>query len=91
MRERRHRPCRALEVKRRGEGAIVKEAIMLNRVTVIWLAVALAAALLVVVLVNPQIGPSASLAGLGSNSIWIERMHRNLDHEKLPVHVIPPP
>ena len=64
---------------------------MLNRVTVIWLAVALAAALLVVVLTNPQIGPTASLADLGSNSISVERMHRQIDHEKLPVHVIPEP
>jgi hypothetical protein len=69
----------------------VKEPIMPNRVTVIWLAVVLAAALLVVVLTNPQIGPAASLADLGNNSIWIERMHRQIDHGRLPVHVIPPP
>jgi hypothetical protein len=69
----------------------VKETIMLNRVTVIWLAVALAAALLVVVLTNPQIGPSASRAELESNSISVERMHRQIDHEKLPVQVIPEP
>jgi hypothetical protein len=64
---------------------------MHNRVTAIWLAVALAVALLAVVLTGPQIGPSASLADLGSNSIWIERMRQQVDHGKLPVHVIPPP
>ena len=64
---------------------------MLNRVTVFWLAVALAVAAVVVVLTSPQLGPSASLADLGSNSIWIERLHQQVDHGKLPVHVIPPP
>ena len=84
-------PAACLGENTGGEGATVKETTMINRATAMWLAVALAVALLAVVLTGPQIGPSASLADLGSNSIWIERMHRQVDNGSLPVHVIPPP
>jgi len=64
---------------------------MLNRVAVIGLAVAAAAALLVIVLVGPALGPRASRADLGSPSLSIEDLHTKIDHRKLPVHVIPEP
>jgi len=63
---------------------------MLSRVTVIGLAVA-AAALLVIVLVTPAIGPRASLAEFGSPTLSIESLHSQVDHSKLPVHAIPEP
>jgi hypothetical protein len=64
---------------------------MLNRVAVIGLAVAAAAALLVIVLVSPALGPRASHADLGSPSLSIEDLHSKVDHRKLPVHAIPEP
>jgi len=64
---------------------------MLNRTPLIGLAIAVAAALLVIVLVNPVLGPRASRADLGTASISIEDLHRQGDHRKLPVHAIPLP
>ena len=64
---------------------------MLNRVAVIGLAVAAAAALLVIVLVSPALGPRASRADLGSPSLSIEDLHSKIDHRKLPVHAFPEP
>ena len=64
---------------------------MLNRATVIGFAIALAAALLVIVLVGPAIGPQASRADLASPSISIERLHGQVDHGKLPIQPIPEP
>jgi hypothetical protein len=64
---------------------------MLNRATVIGCAIALAAALLVAVLVNPAIGPRPSRADFGSSSISIEHLHGQVDHGKLPIHSIPEP
>jgi hypothetical protein len=72
-------------------GATVKEVFMLNRIPVIGLAIAVAAALLVIALVTPALGPRASLADLGSPSLSIEQLHRQVDHHKLPVHAIPLP
>jgi len=65
---------------------------MLNRATLIGLAVALAAAFVVAVLVNPAIGPRVSRAELGNSaSISIESLHREVDHNKLPIHSVPEP
>jgi len=64
---------------------------MLNRATVIGFAVAFVAALIVVVLVNPPLGPRTSRADLGTPSISIDDLHGKVDHGKLPVHVIPEP
>ena len=64
---------------------------MLNRATVIGFAIALAAALLVIVLVSPAIGPRASRADLGSPAISIEGLHGQIDRSKLPVQPIPEP
>ena len=64
---------------------------MLNRITAVGFAVALAAALLAMVLVFPALGPRPSRADLGSPSLSIEDLHTKIDHRKLPVHVIPEP
>jgi hypothetical protein len=64
---------------------------MLNRATVIGVAITLAAALAVAVLVHPAIGPRASRADLGSPSISIEDLQRQVDHSKLPIHTAPEP
>ena len=64
---------------------------MLNRTTVVGLAVALAAALLVIVLVNSGLGPQVSRADLARPSISIEKLHGMVDHRALPVHAIPEP
>jgi len=64
---------------------------MLNRITAVGFAVALAAALLAIVLVSPAFGPRATRADLGSPSLSIEDLHTKIDHRKLPVHVIPEP
>jgi hypothetical protein len=64
---------------------------MLNRATVIGLAIALATALLVAVLVTPALGPRPSRADLGSPSISIERLHGQVDHGKLPIQSAPEP
>jgi len=64
---------------------------MLNRTTVVGLAVALAAGLLVIVLVSPGFGPRASHADFGSPSLSIEDLHGKVDHRTLPVHAIPEP
>jgi hypothetical protein len=69
----------------------VKEAFMLNRTTVIGLTIAAAAALLVIALVTPALGPRASHADLGVPSISIEQLHQKVDHRALPVHAIPEP
>jgi hypothetical protein len=74
-----------------GEGGTVKEAFMLNRITAVGFAVAVAAALLVIALASPALGPRASRADLGSPSLSIEDLHSKVDHRKLPVHVIPEP
>jgi hypothetical protein len=63
---------------------------MLNRATVTGIAIAIATTV-VAVLVWPVIGPRASRADLGSPSISIEDLHRQVDHGKLPVHVAPEP
>jgi hypothetical protein len=63
---------------------------MLNRTPVIGLAIAVAA-LLVIALVTPTLGPRASRADLGSPSISIEQLHRQVDHRTLPVQAIPEP
>jgi hypothetical protein len=68
-----------------------KEAFMLNRITAVGFAVALAAILLVLALVSPALGPRASRADLGSPSLSIEDLHTKIDHRRLPVHVIPEP
>jgi hypothetical protein len=72
-------------------GATVKEVFMLNRIPVIGLAVAVAAALLVVALVTPALGPRASRADLASPSLSIDQLHRQVDYRQLPVHAIPLP
>jgi hypothetical protein len=64
---------------------------MPNRATVIGVAIALAATVVVAVLVWPAIGPRASRADLGTPSISIEDLHRQVDHGKLPTHVAPEP
>jgi hypothetical protein len=64
---------------------------MLNRTTVVGLVVALVAALLVIVLVNPALGPQASRADLASPSLSIEGLHGKVDHRKLSVQEIPLP
>ena len=64
---------------------------MLNRITAVGFAVALAAAFLAIVLVSPALGPRASRADLGSPSLSIEDLHTKIDQHKLPVHVIPEP
>jgi hypothetical protein len=64
---------------------------MRNRTTVIGLAIAVAAALVVIVLVSPALGPRASRADLGSTPLSIESLHGQVDHGKLPVHAIPEP
>jgi hypothetical protein len=64
---------------------------MLNRITTVGFAVALAAALLVIALVSPALGPRASRADLGSPSLSIEDLHNKVDHRKLPIHAIPEP
>ena len=64
---------------------------MLNRAAVVGFAVAVAAALVVIVLVSPAVGPRASRADLGSPSLSIEDLHTKIDHHKLPVHAIPEP
>ena len=69
----------------------MEKAFMLNRITAIGFAVALAAALLAIVLVSPALGPRASRADLGSPSLSIEDLHSKVDHRKLPVHAIPEP
>lgn len=83
---------RDLSDKRRGlRGATVEEAFMLNRTTTIGVAIALAAALAVIVLVQPAIGPQASRAELGSPSIPVDYLHRQVDPNKLPIHSAPEP
>ena len=74
-----------------GRAENCEEAFMLNRITAVGFAVALAAALLAIVLVGPAFGPRASRAYLGSPSLSIEDLHTKIDHRKLPVHVIPEP
>ena len=74
-----------------GRAENCEEASMLNRIIAVGFAVALAAALLVIVLVSPALGPRASRADLGSPSLSIEDLHTKIDHRKLPVHVIPEP
>jgi len=64
---------------------------MLNRATVVGMAIALAVALLVVVLTYPSIGPQVSRAGVASPGISIEDLHRQVDSGKLPVHSAPMP
>jgi hypothetical protein len=64
---------------------------MLNRITAVGFAVALAAAFLAIVVISPALGPRASRADLGSPSLSIEDLHANIDHRRLPVHVIPEP
>jgi hypothetical protein len=64
---------------------------MLNRATLIGVAVVLAAALVVIVLGTPSIGPQASRAGLGSPSLSVDGLQRQVDVSKLPVHSIPEP
>jgi hypothetical protein len=64
---------------------------MLNRVTVIGCVIAAAAALLVIVLVSPAIGPRASFAEFGSPALSIEGLHKQVDYRKLPAHAIPEP
>jgi hypothetical protein len=64
---------------------------MLNRATVIGLTITAAAALLVIALVTPALGPRASRADLGVPSISIEQLHQKVDHRALPVHAIPEP
>jgi negative regulator of sigma E activity len=64
---------------------------MLNRITLVGLAIAAAVALLVIVLVSPTIGPQASRAEFGTPSLSIEGLHRQVDHRKLPVQAIPEP
>ena len=63
---------------------------MLKRTILVGLAVAAAAALLTA-LVSPEIGPRASRADLGSASMSIEAVHRQVDHSKLPTQAIPEP
>jgi hypothetical protein len=74
-----------------GRAENCEEAFMLNRITAVGFAVALAAALLAIVLVSPAFGPRASRADLGGPSLSIEDLHTKIDHRKLPVHVIPKP
>jgi hypothetical protein len=64
---------------------------MLNRATVLGFAIALAAAFAVAAFVSPAISPQASRAELGSTSISIESIHRQVDASKLPIHSIPEP
>ena len=64
---------------------------MLNRATLIGVAVVLAAALVVIVLVHPATGPRPSRADLGSPLIPVEELHRQVDVSKLPVQSIPEP
>jgi hypothetical protein len=64
---------------------------MLNRVTLVGVAIALGFALLVAAQVNPGIGPPASRADLGSASISIEDLHRKVDHTRLPIQSVPEP
>jgi len=64
---------------------------MLNRVTLIVMAVVLAAALIVIVLVQPTIGPQVSRADLRSPSLPVDELHHQVDTSKLPVHSIPEP
>jgi hypothetical protein len=64
---------------------------MLNRTTAVGLTVGLAAALLVIALVSTALAPHASRADLGSPSLSIEGLHRQVDHRALPVHAIPLP
>lgn len=64
---------------------------MLNRTTVIGVVIALAAALVWIVLVQPAIGPQASRADLGSPSISVDYLHRQVDPHKLPIHAAPEP
>jgi hypothetical protein len=72
-------------------GATAKEAFMLNRATFIGAAVALAATLVVIVLVQLTIGPRASRADLASPSLSVDDLQRQVDASKLPVHAIPAP
>ena len=64
---------------------------MLNRLTLVGMAIAVGLALLVAVIVNPAIGPRASQADLGSTTVSIEAIHQRLDHTKLPIHSAPEP
>jgi hypothetical protein len=64
---------------------------MLNRATLIAVAVALAAVLVVLVLGTPTIGPRVSRADLGSPSLSVDALHRQVDASKLPVHSVPEP
>jgi hypothetical protein len=64
---------------------------MLDRIPVIGLVIAVAAALLVIALLAPALGPTVSRADLGSPSLSIEQLHRQVDHRTLPVHAIPLP
>jgi hypothetical protein len=64
---------------------------MLNRATVIGVAIALATALVVIVLVQPAIGPPVSRANLGNSSIPVDDLHRQVDLNKLPIHSAPEP
>jgi len=64
---------------------------MFNRSTVIGGVIALAAALVGIALVQPAIGPQASRADLGSPSIPVDDIHRQVDPNKLPIHSAPEP
>jgi hypothetical protein len=64
---------------------------MRNRATLIGVAVALAAVLVVIVLANPATGPRPSRADLGSPSLPVEELQRQVDASKLPVQSIPEP
>ncbi len=64
---------------------------MPNRATVIGIAIALAAALAVIVLTYPSLGPQPSRADLASPAISIENLHQQADHSKLPVQSAPMP
>jgi hypothetical protein len=72
-------------------GATVEEAFMLNRSTVIGVAIALAAVLVGIVLVQPAIGPQASRANLAGPSTPIDNLHRQVDPNKLPIQSAPEP
>ena len=52
---------------------------------------ALAFALVVIVLVQPTLGPQVSRADLASPSLPVEELHRQVDASKLPVQPIPEP
>ena len=74
-----------------GETLPAKEALMLNRAPLIGLAIAFGTALFAALLVNLGTGPRLSRADLGSTSISIEDLHRQVSHTKLPIHSVPEP